>query len=129
VDYEYVWHGKDQSILSNHMEQILKQSGKTREDLTEALYDTLKHSERWNARHDRPTLPARPPAAGAVMLDAPLQRHPPTCDDTLERSLAYVIAKAMRGSEADPVMVGDDHRRAGHAVVNHLVMLRSAPEV
>jgi hypothetical protein len=46
VDQEFQWQGKEQSLLSPCMEQTLAQAGKTRQDLTEHLYTTLKHSEK-----------------------------------------------------------------------------------
>ena len=39
----FQFQGPD-SILSIHMEELLKQAGKTRADLTQAEYDVLKHS-------------------------------------------------------------------------------------
>jgi hypothetical protein len=47
VDQEFQWQGKD-SLLTAHMEEMLREAGKSREDLTEALYDVLKHSEKLN---------------------------------------------------------------------------------
>jgi hypothetical protein len=45
VDQECQWNGSD-SFLTPNMEQILKNSGKTKADLTEAYYQVLKHSEK-----------------------------------------------------------------------------------
>jgi hypothetical protein len=45
VDQEFVWQGKD-SNLTPHMEAVLKEAGKTKEDLTLAYYEILKHSEK-----------------------------------------------------------------------------------
>src|SRR5262249_54487976 len=45
VDHEFQWNGVD-SPLSPHMLEVLSQAGKTKDDLTEQLFDVLKHSER-----------------------------------------------------------------------------------
>ena len=45
MDYECVFEG-EQSKLSAHMQEVMAESGKSRSDLTPAMYDALKHSER-----------------------------------------------------------------------------------
>jgi hypothetical protein len=42
---KYVWKGPEESKLSPHMEELLRNAGKTRSDLTAASYDVLVHSE------------------------------------------------------------------------------------
>jgi hypothetical protein len=41
----YQWKGPEQSLLSEHMEELLRDAGKSRADLTAAYYDVLIHSE------------------------------------------------------------------------------------
>jgi hypothetical protein len=45
VDQEFIFQGKD-SLLTAHMEEMLREAGKSKEDLTEAYYQVLKHSEK-----------------------------------------------------------------------------------
>jgi len=46
VDLEFRWSTPQDSPLSPHMMEVLQQAGKSRADLTEQMYDVLKHSER-----------------------------------------------------------------------------------
>jgi hypothetical protein len=42
---EYVWKGPEESKLSPHMEELIRDAGKTRSDLTAASYEVLVYSE------------------------------------------------------------------------------------
>jgi hypothetical protein len=42
---QFVWKGQAESPLSEHMEELLRDAGKTRGDLDEAIYQVLVHSE------------------------------------------------------------------------------------
>jgi hypothetical protein len=61
---DFVYQGKD-SLLTAHMEEMLREAGKTREDLTQAFYDVLKHSEKLSRQGVRQ----------GIAFDSPIAQH------------------------------------------------------
>jgi hypothetical protein len=66
VDQEFQWQGQN-SLLSPHMLEVLKQAGKTKADLTENYYNVLKHSEKLQRQSAK--------GGGIVFQPNPMAQH------------------------------------------------------